>query len=53
MSKETLEELKAIIDNAPDNTASQFTSRFGRCKYYKFSHHGCWYYYEGNNWIPI
>ena len=53
MSKETLEELKAIIDNAPDNTASQFTSRFWRCKYYKFSHHGCWYYYEGNNWIPI
>ena len=50
---ETLEELKAIVDNKPDNTASEFTSRFGRCKYYKFSSHGCWYYYEGNNWIPI
>ena len=50
---ETLEELKAIIAGKPDNTATEFTLRFGRCKYYKFSRHGCWYYYEGNNWVPL
>jgi len=53
MGIENLEELKAIINNAPDGLATDFTLRFGRVKYYKFSPHGCWYYFEGNNWIPI
>lgn len=49
---ETLKDLKTIRDNAPEG-ATEFTTRFGKYEYYKFSIHGCWYYFEGNNWVPI
>lgn len=49
---ETLEELKAIIAGKPEG-ATDFSNRFNRLMFYKYSFLLGWFYWDGGCYIPL